>query len=136
MQTTLTGLTAFALLGFALAFALLMLFMALVQPLWSVIDCAVDKRRGTLGKVLWILALILLWGVSNWFYGAFAAANKGLLRLTRLAWIFAISLIVTFFVVFNLNSDFRRGVEEEWRGHGGTLNARTVPAANPYLTPT
>ena len=25
-----------------------------------------------------MLALVLLWGVSNWFYGAFAAANKAL----------------------------------------------------------
>jgi hypothetical protein len=69
MQVTLTGFAAFAVLAFGLASALLMLFMALVQPIWSVIDCAVDDRRGTLGKVLWILALVLLWGVTNWFYG-------------------------------------------------------------------
>jgi uncharacterized membrane protein YidH (DUF202 family) len=133
MQATLTGFAALALLGFGLAFALLMLFMALVQPVWSVIDCAVDDRRGTLGKVLWILALVLLWGVANWFYGAFAAANKGLLRLTRLAWALAIGLMVAFLVVFNMNAEFRRGVEKEWRNYGGGLVVHADPATDPRI---
>ena len=132
MQATLTGFAALALLGFGLAFALLMLFMALVQPIWSVIDCAVDDRRGTVGKVLWIVALVLLWGVASWFYGAFAAANKGLLRLTRLAWALAIGLILAFLVIFNMNAEFRRGVEE-WRNYGGGLVVQANPAADPHI---
>jgi uncharacterized membrane protein YidH (DUF202 family) len=128
MHATITGFAALALMGFGLAFALLMLFMALIQPIWSVIDCAVDKRRGTLGKVLWILALILLWGVASWFYGAFAAANKGLLRLTRLAWAFAIGLIAAFLVIFNMNGEFRRGIEDEWRNYRGGLVAQLESA--------
>jgi len=44
--------------GFLVAFGLLMLFMALVQPIWCVVDCAIDGRRGTAGKVVWILLLI------------------------------------------------------------------------------
>lgn len=133
MHAILTGFAATALLGFGLAFALLMLFMALVQPIWSVIDCVVDDRRGTLGKVLWILALILLWGVANWFYGAFAAANKGLLRLTRLAWALAIGLIVAFLVIFNINAEFRRGVEKEWHNYGGGLVVQADPAAGSHI---
>jgi hypothetical protein len=129
MHATLTGFAALSLMGFGLAFALVMLFMALVQPIWSVIDCAVDDRRGTLGKVLWILVLILLWGVANWFYGAFATANKGLLRLTRLAWALVIGLIVAFLVIFNMNTEFRRGVEKEWRNFGGGLVVQADPAA-------
>lgn len=129
MEGTLTGFAALALLGFGLAAALLMLFMALVQPIWSVIDCAVDEQRGTFGKVVWIVALILLWGVANWFYGAFAAANKGLLRLTRLAWALAIGLIVAFLIIFNMNADFRRGIEKEWQNQGGGPFVRADPAA-------
>ena len=129
MSTTLTGFAALALMGFGLAFALLMLFMVLVQPIWSVIDCALDPRRGTVGKVLWILLLIVLWGVANWFYGAFAAANSGLLRLTRLAWVLAIGLTVAFFVVFNMNTDFRRGIEDEWRNQSGGFVVQADPAA-------
>ena len=129
MHATLTGFAALALLGFGLGFGLLLLFMVFVQPIWSVVDCAVDDRRGTLGKLLWIFALIFLWGVANWFYGAFAAANKGLLRLTRLAWVLAIGLIVAFLVVFNINAEFRRGVDKEWRNFGGKLVVRAHPAA-------
>jgi uncharacterized membrane protein YidH (DUF202 family) len=129
MHATLTGFAALALLGFGLGFGLLLLFMVFVQPIWSVFDCAVDDRRGTLGKLLWIFALIFLWGVANWFYGAFAAANKGLLRLTRLAWVLAIGLIVAFLVVFNINAEFRRGVDKEWRNFGGGLVVRAHPAA-------
>ena len=132
MSTTLTGFAALALMGFGLAFALLMLFMVLVQPIWSVIDCALDPRRGTVGKVLWILLLIVLWGVANWFYGAFAAANSGLLRLTRLAWVLAIGLTVAFFVVFNMNTDFRRGIEDEWRNQSGGFVVQADPAAGSH----
>lgn len=114
MNETLTGFAALALLGFGLLFALLMLFMALVQPIWSVVDCAIDRQRGTQGKVLWIIGLILLWGVANWFYGAFAASNRLLLRLTRLAWALLIGLVVAFVVVYYMNADFRRGIEKEW----------------------
>jgi hypothetical protein len=103
--------------------------MPLVQPIWSVIDCAIDKRRGTFSKLLWIIALIVLWGVANGFYGAFAAANTGLLRLTRLAWVLAIGLTVAFLVVFNMNMEFRRGIEDEWRKHVGGLVVRADPAA-------
>ena len=70
------------------AFAL-MLFMVLVQPIWCVIDCAVDRRRSGFGKGVWIVVLIVLYGVANWFYGALAADGAWLRRLTRLAWLFA-----------------------------------------------
>lgn len=129
MHTTLTGFAAIAVLIFGLAFALLMSFMAVVQPIWSVIDCAVDDKRSTLGKVLWILALIFLWGVANWFYGAFAAANGMLMRLTRLAWALALSLIVAFLVLFSLNAEFRRGVDKEWRDRGGGIVVEADPVA-------
>jgi uncharacterized membrane protein YidH (DUF202 family) len=131
MNETLTGFAALALLGFGLAFALLMLFMALVQPIWSVVDCAIDRKRGTLGKVLWIVALILLWGVANWFYGAFAASNRLLLRLTRLAWVLMIGLVVAFAVYFYLDADFRRGVEKEWHERVLVVQAPAPGAAAP-----
>jgi hypothetical protein len=86
MHETLTGFAALALLGFIVGFGVLMLFMVLVQPIWSVVDCAIDPQRGTAGKVLWVLALILMWGVANWFYGAFAAANRVLRRNSACQW--------------------------------------------------
>jgi hypothetical protein len=129
METTLSGFAAVALMGFAITFALLMLFMVLVQPIWSVVDCAIDRRRGTAGKVLWILGLILLWGVASWFYGAFAASNRLLLGLTRLAWALATGLIVAFAGVYHYSDDFRRGVEKEWRDRGGGLVVQVAPAA-------
>ncbi|MBN8510520.1 MAG: hypothetical protein J0L57_18155 [Burkholderiales bacterium] len=133
MNETLTGFAALALLGFGVAFALLMLFMVLVQPIWSVVDCAIDRRRGTAGKVLWILGLILLWGVASWFYGAFAASNRLLLGLTRLAWALAIGLAVAFAVVYHRNDEFRRGFEREWRDLGGGLTVQAPPAAGARL---
>lgn len=126
MEATLTGFAAAALLGFTIGFGLLVLFMALVQPIWSVVDCAIDRRRGTFAKVLWIVALLLMWGVANWFYGAFAAANRTLLGLTRLAWVLAIALIVAFLVVYHRNAEFRRGVEKQWHDRGG-LVVRAAP---------
>jgi prepilin signal peptidase PulO-like enzyme (type II secretory pathway) len=128
MNETLTGFAALALLGFAVAFALLMLFMVLVQPIWCVIDCAIDRKRGTLGKVLWILLLILLWSVANWFYGAFAAGNRTLLGLTRLAWALAIGLAVAFVVMLQQSDEFRRGFEREWREFGGAVTVQAPPA--------
>ena len=130
MTETLSGFAALALLGFLVAFALLMLFMALVQPIWCVIDCAIDDRRGTAGKVVWIILLILLWSVANWFYGAFAAANKVLRRLTRLAWIVAIALLIAFVAMLNMHGEFRRGIEKEWRDYRGIM-VRESPLRGP-----
>jgi hypothetical protein len=121
MTEALSGFAALAVFGFIVAFGLLMLFMALLQPIWCVVDCAIDRRRGALGKVVWVIALILLWGVANWFYGAFAAANGVLRRLTRLAWAFAIALLVAFVAMFSLHGEFRRGIEKEWRDYRGVM---------------
>jgi uncharacterized membrane protein YidH (DUF202 family) len=133
MHETLTGFAALALLGFIAGFGMLMLFMVLVQPIWSLVDCAIDPNRGTLGKVLWVLALVLMWGVANWFYGAFAAANKALRNLTQLAWVLAIGLIVAFALLFHWHAEFRRGIERQWQEHGGVLTTRVAPL--PWLTP-
>ncbi|HTN50171.1 MAG TPA: hypothetical protein VMK32_12135 [Burkholderiaceae bacterium] len=123
---TLTGLAALAMTGFVVGFLALMLFMALVQPIWCIIDCAVDNKRGTAGKVFWILALIVLYGLANWFYGAFAAAGPALRRLTRLAWAFAIVLLLAFLVMFYTHGEFRRGIERQWE-HRGNLVVHVAP---------
>src|SRR5512134_378855 len=115
MTETLSGVAALALTGFFIAFGLLMIFMVLVQPIWCIVDCAIDDRRGTAGKVVWIIVLILLYGLANWFYGAFAASGRALRRLTRLAWVFTIILVVVFAALFFTHAEFRRGIEHEWR---------------------
>jgi hypothetical protein len=114
MNETVTGFAAIALLGFFVAFGVLMLFMMLVQPVWCIVDCAIDNKRGTAGKVVWILLLFFMYGVANWFYGAFAAAGGALRRLTRLAWLLLIALVVAFLALFWSNVEFRRGIEQEW----------------------
>jgi hypothetical protein len=114
MNETVTGFAAIALFGFLVAFGLLMLFMVLVQPVWCIVDCAIDNKRGTAGKVVWILLLLFMYGVANWFYGAFAAAGGALRRLTRLAWLLLIALVVAFLALFWSNVEFRRGIEQEW----------------------
>jgi hypothetical protein len=114
MNETVTGFAAIALFGFLVAFGVLMLFMVLVQPVWCIVDCAIDNKRGTAGKVVWILLLLFMYGLANWFYGAFAAAGGALRRLTRLAWLLLIGLMVVFLVLYWNNVDFRRGIEREW----------------------
>jgi hypothetical protein len=129
MSETLTGVAALAMSGFMIAFLALLLFMALVQPIWCVVDCAVDNQRGAAGKVIWIILLIVLYGLANWFYGAFAAAGPALRRLTRLAWAFAIVLLLAFAAMYYSHPEFRRGIEKEWQ-HGRSLVVLTdVPAA-------
>ena len=132
MAETLTGLAALAMTGFMIAFIVLMLFMALIQPIWCVVDCAVDNKRGAAGKVLWIILLIVLWGLANWFYGAFAAAGPALRRLTRLAWAFAILLALAFAAMYYTHAGFRQNIEREWH-HGRNL---VVFAAVPVLAST
>jgi hypothetical protein len=115
MSATLSGMAALAMTGFFIAFGVLMLFMVLIQPIWCVVDCAVDNKRGAASKVVWIIVLIVLYGVANWFYGAFSASGPALRRLTRLAWAFAIVLLIAFAVMFFTHADFRRGIEQEWK---------------------
>lgn len=115
MNETVTGFAAIALFGFLIAFGLLMLFMVLVQPLWCIVDCAVDNKRGAASKAVWIIVLVLLWSVANWFYGAFAAASGALRRLTRLAWIAVLLLLVAFLALYWSSDEFRGGIEREWK---------------------
>jgi hypothetical protein len=37
-------------------------------------------------------------------------------------------------VVFNMNADFRRGVEKEWRNYGGGLIVQAHPAPSSPAT--
>jgi hypothetical protein len=92
-----------------------MLFMALVQPIWCVIDCAVDSHRSGFRKGVWIIVLIVLYGVANWFYGALAADGAWLRRLTRLAWLFAILLVIGFIAMYNMSEGFHRGIDQQWQ---------------------
>jgi polyferredoxin len=101
---------AFMLVGFAL-----MLFMVAVQPIWCVVDCAVGLHRSAFGKGIWIIVLIVLYGMANWFYGAFAAEGRWLRRITRLAWLFAFLLLVGFIALYNMSDGFRRGMDHQWQ---------------------
>ncbi|MGZ8273869.1 MAG: hypothetical protein ACXWUM_08120 [Burkholderiaceae bacterium] len=126
MMTGLDTVAAIAVGGFMLLGFALMLFMVLVQPIWCLIDCAVDPRRSGAGKGVWIVVLILLYGLANWFYGALAADGAWLRRLTRLAWLFALVLVIGFFALYNMSDGFRRGIDEQWR------NQQLVVALPPF----
>lgn len=115
MSEAFVGAASIASIVFFIAFFLLMLFMVLVQPIWCLIDCAVDNRRSGGSKALWIIVLVIFYGIANWFYGALAAAGPMLRRLTRLAWFVLILLVVAFIALSVLHPEFRRGIEQEWR---------------------
>jgi hypothetical protein len=114
MMAGLDTVAAVAVGGFMLVGFALMLFMVLVQPIWCLVDCAVDRHRSGVGKAVWIVVLILLYGVANWFYGALAADGAWLRRLTRLAWLFALLLVLGFIALYNMSDGFRRGIDEQW----------------------
>jgi hypothetical protein len=115
MTADVGSLAMLALGAFALFTLALFLFMATVQPIWCVIDCAVDERRSGLSKGVWIVAIIVLFGLANWFYGAFAAAGPWLRRITRAAWLIAILLAIAFVALYNMSDGFRRGLDHELR---------------------
>lgn len=114
MMTGIDTVAAFAVGAFMLVGLALMLFMVIVQPIWCLVDCAVDPHRSGVGKGVWIVVLILLYGVASWFYGALAADGAWLRRLTRLAWLFALLLVIGFIALYNMSDGFRRGIDEQW----------------------
>ena len=116
------AITAFMLVAFALT-----LFMLLVQPIWCLVDCAVANRRSGGSKAVWIVVLVVLYGVANWFYGALAADGAWLRRLTRLAWLFAILLVIGFIAMYNMSDGFRRGIDQEWQQRSRELMVRVPP---------
>ena len=115
MTAGLDSVAALALGAFGLFALALLLFMATVQPIWCVVDCAVDRRRSGASKGVWIVVLILLYGLANWFYGAFAASGPWLRRVTRVAWLIAIVLVIGFIAMYNMSEGFRRGFDHEMR---------------------
>lgn len=115
MMNGIDTIASFAIMSFVTVGLVLMLFMVLVQPVWCLIDCAVDRRRSTGGKVFWILVLVVFYGVANWFYGAFAATGPWLRRLSRLAWVFGVLFVIGFVAMYNMHESFRRGIDKEWQ---------------------
>lgn len=115
MTAGLDSVAALALGAFGLFALALLLFMATVQPIWCVVDCAVDRRRSGVSKGVWIVVLILLYGLANWFYGAFAATGPWLRRITRVAWLIAILLLIGFIAMYNMSEGFRRSFDHEMR---------------------
>jgi hypothetical protein len=111
----LDSVAAIALGAFGVFALALLLFMGTVQPIWCVVDCAVDRRRSGVSKGVWIVVLILLYGLANWFYGAFAATGPWLRRITRVAWLIAIVLLIAFMAMYNMSEGFRRGFDHEMR---------------------
>lgn len=128
MMAELDSVAALALGAFAVFAFLLLLFMVTVQPIWCVIDCAVDPRRSGLNKGIWIVVLILLYGFANWFYGAFAATGPWLRRLSRVAWLVAIVLVIGFVAMYNMSEGFRRNLDHEMRSRDLVVIA--PPATN------
>lgn len=127
MIETFSGVAAVVAAAFFFAVIALTLFMFMVQPIWCIVDCAVDTKRGTGGKVVWIILLVVLYGLTNWFYGAFAASGRWLRRLTRAAWLVAIVLLLGFMALYWYHPEFRRGIEREWRDRHRMIV--TVPKA-------
>lgn len=128
MTAGVDAVASIAIGGFLLVGFALMLFMVLVQPIWCLIDCAVDGRRSGASKAIWIVVLVLLYGMANWFYGALAAGGAWLRRLTRLAWLFALLLLVGFLVLYNLSEGFRRGIDHEWQRNRDFMVMAGLPA--------
>jgi hypothetical protein len=109
----LSNLAALAVFGFLLFAGALMLFMVFVQPIWCLVDCAVDRKRSGGAKAVWIIVLVIFYGLASWFYGALAAAGPWLRRLTRLAWLMLALLVVGFVALYSMVPEFRRGIDEE-----------------------
>jgi len=130
MTAEIPALAGLAVFAFFAAFMLLLVLMVLVQPIWCIVDCAIDRQRGTAGKVVWIILLVVLYGLANWFYGAFAASNRALRWLTRIAWIVLILLVVAFVGTYMGYDEFRRGIDLEWKQRGG-MTASQPGAAQP-----
>jgi hypothetical protein len=101
----------------------LLAFMVLVQPIWCIVDCAIDRKRSAGGKAFWIVILILLWGVANWFYGALAATGVALRTVTRAAWVLVLVLAGVFLFMFYGDAEFRGGIEREWQRRGPLITA-------------
>ncbi|MGH6751816.1 MAG: hypothetical protein ACREDP_06575 [Bradyrhizobium sp.] len=128
ITTDIPPLAVLAVFIFFAGFVALFGLMALIQPIWCVIDCAVDTRRGSGSKVVWIILLIVFYGLSNWFYGAFAASGRALRWLTRIAWVCLILLVVAFVGTYMTYDEFRRGIELEWKQRGGMTASLTLPS--------
>ena len=85
-----TAAGAFGLLG-ALGFAgiagLAALFM-LVLPIWAIVDAAGREDKDS--RVIWIVVMIVSWGLGSLIYGLFGTKTKSLRRFTALAIVFLI----------------------------------------------
>ena len=76
--------TLLILAGCALVFVPTLLFLLLVQPIWTFIEVCGTTLLGRLGKVAWLLCLIIFITVASIPYALFISASSALRRATIL----------------------------------------------------
>lgn len=82
-----------------MALAVVMFFLAaMVMPVWALIDVLVDRRQER-ARVVWVVLMMLLWGVTALIYAFFGTYSKALRYLSIGILLFCLGGVVTFFWV-------------------------------------
>lgn len=79
METTLLILA-----GCALVFVPTLLFLLIIQPIWTFIEVCSTTLFGRFGKILWLLCLLIFVTVASIPYALFISASSALRRMTIL----------------------------------------------------
>jgi hypothetical protein len=88
-------------------------FLALVQPVWAIVECALSARRPA-GKAVWIVAMVVLYGPATLVYGLFAATGKWMRRLTVASVLVLIAAGLWGAWLFANSVEFHQHFEREW----------------------
>ena len=107
METTLLILA-----GCALIFIPTLLFLLLVQPIWTFIEVCGTTLFGRLGKILWLLCLLVFITVASIPYALFISASSALRRATLLCLLLLGVVAGIGYGAVHLNPHFKQQVSQ------------------------
>jgi hypothetical protein len=107
METTLLILC-----GCALVFVPTLLFLLLVQPIWTFIEVCGTTLFGRLGKIVWLLCLLIFITVASIPYALFISASSALRKATILCILLLGVVAGVGYGAVHLNPDFKRQVSQ------------------------
>lgn len=80
-------------------------FILFIYALWMIGHCVRAKDMNTKSKVIWTVAMLLVWPVAGIIYGIVSSKDEGI-RMISFAAIF-LGAVLTFFVIQGINQGSR-----------------------------
>jgi hypothetical protein len=111
----------------------LIIFGCVIQPVWCIVDCALDKTRSKTSTIIWVIVLFFTTCFAGFFYGVLAARSQHL-RLATIGSVLGLLLSFGSFLYLAVNQN-PQPVPKKTKSKATKTN-KPKPLRKPTIQPT